>query len=282
MASLLNSLKSKMTKSPAASTQNAAKSDERTRIIMLVDETGSMSSHKAVTISSFNEWLDSNRTKEEDEDQFPKFTLVKFNTTCRIQEHDSVENAPRLTEDNYKPSNMTALYDAIGETLTQYKTEKDNIMVILTDGQENSSRKFTESTIKPMIKEFEDDKGWLFHFLGADQNAWQAASRMGMSDKKFANSYDADEDGFGHAFASNAEQVKVYRGYQAKKKKGYAVSKSAMVVPQMSKSQYIARKNQMDKPMQEAVLQQIRSVQVKEDEAVAQALDAQLNQNSCQ
>merc|ERR1711964_348455 len=83
-------------------------SDDRSRIIMLVDETGSMASAKPVTISSYNEWLDSNRTKEEDEDHFPKFTLVMFNTTTRMKEQDSVETAPRLTEENYRPNNMTA------------------------------------------------------------------------------------------------------------------------------------------------------------------------------
>merc|ERR1739848_720433 len=102
-----------------------------------------MSRHKPVTLSSYNEWLDENRTKEDDEDHFPRFTLVKFNTTTRMQECESVETAPRLDDSNYRPSNMTALYDAIGETLTNYSSERDNIMVIITDGEENSSRKYT-------------------------------------------------------------------------------------------------------------------------------------------
>jgi len=214
----------------------SADDSERSRIIMLVDETGSMQSAKAVTISSYNEWLDSNRTKEEDEDHFPKFTLVKFNTTCRMMEQDSVETATRLTHENYSPNNMTALYDAIGETLTTYKNEKDNIMVMITDGQENSSRKFNQTQVKKMIEEYTEKKGWIFHYLGANQDAWEVGQSIGISKKEFCNTYSADDDGFDHVFKQNIAQTKCYRGYQAKKKKGmYVPSLQELDVPTIEK-----------------------------------------------
>merc|ERR1712170_82659 len=114
---------------------NLSKTDGVPRIIICLDETGSMSSNKAVTISSYNEWLDCNRKKNDDEECFPRFTLVRFNTVSKIEEHDSVETAPRLSDENYQPDNCTALYDAIGRSINSYKDEKNNIMVILTDGR---------------------------------------------------------------------------------------------------------------------------------------------------
>jgi len=219
MSSILNRIASSITGTPTPEKN----SEDKSRIIMLVDETGSMSCNKAVTISSYNEWLDSNRTKEEDEDHFPRFTLVKFNTTCRMNEHESVEQAPSLTTSNYNPNNMTALYDAIGETLTQYRNEKDNIMVIITDGMENSSRKFTQTQVQKLIKEYTDEKGWIFHYLGANQDAWSVGQSIGIMKKEFCNSYVADSDGFEHVWKQNAVQTKAFRGYQAQKKKGYAV-----------------------------------------------------------
>merc|ERR1712019_214299 len=60
--------------------KNLSKTDKIPRIIIVLDETGSMQSSKPVTISSYNEWLDSNRTKDENEDFFPRFTLVRFNS----------------------------------------------------------------------------------------------------------------------------------------------------------------------------------------------------------
>merc|ERR1711981_237125 len=190
---------------------------------MLVDETGSMSCNKPVTIKSYNEWLDGNRTKEEDEDHFPRFTLVKFNTDSRLEEHPSVETAPELTNSNYCPSGMTALYDAIGETLHTYKDEKDNIMVIITDGHENSSWKFNQKKIQDLIKSYTDEKGWIFHYLGANQDAWAVGQSIGIMKKEFCNTYAQSDAGFQHVFAQNVAQTKCYRGYQAQKKKGMAV-----------------------------------------------------------
>merc|ERR1712226_31392 len=217
---------------------------ERSRIIMLVDETGSMSRHKPVTISSYNEWLDSNRTKEEEEEHFPKFTLVKFNTVHKLQEFDSVETAPALSEENYQPNNMTALYDAIGETIECYKNEKDNIMVILTDGQENSSRKWTRDMVSKKITAFTEEMGWIFHYLGANQDAWSVGQSIGITDKKFTTTYSADDGGFDHAFAQNVAQTKCYRGHQAMKKKGmFTPSLQEMAVPTIDKSSYLASKS---------------------------------------
>lgn len=213
-------------------TKHSVTGTDRCRIIMLVDETGSMSSHKQVTISSFNEWLDTNRTKESDEDQFPRFTLVKFNTITKLQEFDSVETAPELTNNNYSPANMTALYDALGETLENYETEKNNIMVIITDGAENSSKKWTQKMVQNKIKLFTDEKGWIFHYLGANQDAWAVGQSIGISDKKFTNSYSADNDGFKHVFRQSAVQCQRYRSYQSQSIQGVqSQSLDELVVP---------------------------------------------------
>jgi len=221
-------------------TKTTEKSTERSRIIMVVDETGSMHRHKPVTISSYNEWLDSNRTKEEDEDHFPKFSMVKFNTVTKLQEFDSVESAPRLSEYDYNPSNMTALYDALGETMMNYESESDNIMVILTDGEENSSRKWTQKMIQEKIKYFTEEKGWIFHYLGANQDAWAVGSSIGITDKKFTSTYSADDGGFQHCFAENSKQTRNYRGHQARKKKGmFTPSLNEMVVPTLDKKSYL-------------------------------------------
>merc|ERR1712226_1816559 len=203
--------------------KNRSKTDARTRIIIVVDETGSMSSHTDVTISSYNEWLDSNRTKEESEDDFPRFTLVKFNTSSSLAEYESVEKAPRLTKENYSPNDMTALHDAIGSTINSYRDERNNIMVIITDGHENN--------------------GWIFHYLGANQDSWAVGSAIGIKDEKFCNSYTADTDGFDHVWAQQAVQTRAYRSYNAKRSKGIAVeSLDELVVPSVDKESYISSK----------------------------------------
>jgi len=225
--------------------KNLSKTDKIPRIIIVLDETGSMQSSKPVTISSYNEWLDSNRTKDENEDFFPRFTLVRFNSGLpELEEHESVETAPRLTNENYNPTNMTALYDAIGKSINSYKDEKDNIMVILTDGEENSSRFFQQSEVKKLLETYSEEYGWIFHYLGASSDSWSVGQQIGIRDPKFCTSYVADDDGFDHAWAENAVQMKAYRGYQAKKSKGISVgSMMSMSVPKLDKSSYLASKS---------------------------------------
>lgn len=224
--------------------KNLSKTDKKPRIIIVLDETGSMSGNKAVTISSYNEWLDSNRSKEEEEEHFPRFTLVRFNTQSELEEHDSVETAPRLSDSNYNPSSCTALYDAIGKSINSYKDEKDNIMVILTDGDENSSKFFDRVQVKSLLEDYTENHGWIFHYLGASTDSWSVGQTIGISDSRFCTSYVADGDGFDHAWAEQAVQMKAYRGYQAKKSRGLSVeSLNDMEVPRIDKASYISERN---------------------------------------
>jgi hypothetical protein len=51
----------------------------------------------------------------------------------------------------------------------------------MTDGQENASRTFDYPQVQKMITEREEADGWAFMFLGADQDAVAAASRVGIA-----------------------------------------------------------------------------------------------------
>ena len=73
----------------------------------------------------------------------------------------------------------------IAETKERHKNLKEKplktFFVIITDGHENASREFETETIKKMIEEQEKEYGWNFVFLGADQNAFDAAHCYGIS-----------------------------------------------------------------------------------------------------
>lgn len=112
---------------------------------------------------------------------------------------------------------MTALYDAIGETITEYKEEMYNICVIITDGEENSSRKFTHKTAMELVKEVTDKKEWIFHYLGANQDAFAVGGNIGV---KNTTNWVQNEEGTKAMFLANQSCVKGYRAQQVRKKKG--------------------------------------------------------------
>lgn len=114
--------------------------------IFLLDKSGSMETVLDDTIGGFNSFV---------REQVPlggTLTLYTFSTTCTCEYRDvPIEDVPFLTQETYIPGGNTALYDAMGTILKDY-AGKEGSFVILTDGQENSSRKFTKNHVKDLIE----------------------------------------------------------------------------------------------------------------------------------
>lgn len=161
-----------------------------THITVVLDESASMGPVRGSTISGFNEWRES-IAKETPE---AKVTLVAFNSdrTHSIFTGEVVSSMRNLSSFDYAPAGMTPLYDAvkqaIRDTQRDLPTDTDVMMVVLTDGQENSS--YTpRSEIAELINSLKNE-GWLFTFLGSNQDAWVEGSKMNL-DKFSTRTYDA-------------------------------------------------------------------------------------------
>ena len=169
-----------------------------TEIIFVLDKSGSMWDVKQDTIGGFNQFL-------EDQKKLPGealFTLITFDTTYNaVSEGALLENAQPLNENTYNPGGGTALFDAvnraISETVTRHNDLGDEdtpgkvILVVLTDGEENSSREVRDlKKISEMVKEREKS-GWEVVFLGADLDNWQGMG-SGLGFSKMANMSKAD------------------------------------------------------------------------------------------
>jgi hypothetical protein len=97
-----------------------------------------------------------------------------------------ISQARLLNESTYNPNCSTPLYDALGESLTRlrYKINQEEdhhvLVTILTDGEENSSKEFTNSMINKMVKELKK-AGWTFTFIGANIDVEKAAAQISVS-----------------------------------------------------------------------------------------------------
>ena len=95
-----------------------------------------------------------------------------------------------LDEKTYTPQGSTNLYDAIGKVMSDVneslktstkRSGRDSVsIVILTDGEENTSRTYNNTDIKRMIEQSES-KEWSFMFLGANIDAFAVGSSLGFS-----------------------------------------------------------------------------------------------------
>lgn len=154
---------------------------------LIVDKSGSMMDCVDNTINGFNEQV--NRIK----DKALQFTeeditmgLTTFNENVK---HLYFQQNPKemvlLSYENYRPSGGTALLDAVGESITAIERQVNAslipttvIVVILTDGYENASKKYNLVNIRNMISKLEETGKWTFSFIGATLDAVDVAASL--------------------------------------------------------------------------------------------------------
>lgn len=166
----------------------------KTLVAIVLDETGSMDIRREETISSVNFYLDGIKK----DDPTALVTIAEFSDMGSTEEkvrflekNTVVTDTYELTEETYRPRGNTPLFDAIGLTIRAVEKESVDrfLFVIVTDGEENSSREFTREQIVSLISEKEKSEKWTFVYLAAGQDAWRGASFIGISTPGTTYSY---------------------------------------------------------------------------------------------
>lgn len=189
---------------------------DRINITCILDRSGSMSTIIEDSIGGFNTFL---KEQQENKDGEAWLSIQLFD-----DRHEELEPLRPINEiaplhnKNYVPRGMTALYDAIGRTITKLKASgtKNNIVVILTDGYENSSREFNSEQIKKLITECEAD-GWKFIYLGANQDAFAVSHSLGIKGGATFN-FAATAAGTLDAYSNMTRSTASYRSDYVNKK----------------------------------------------------------------
>jgi hypothetical protein len=97
--------------------------------------------------------------------------------------NDDVTNVKPITDKEYQPCCCTPLYDAIGKCCTRLERQigdRNDVAVsvtIITDGYENDSKEWTGAAVKKLIERLKE-KGWLFAYIGANQDMEQVRFNM--------------------------------------------------------------------------------------------------------
>ena len=165
---------------------------KHTEIIFLIDKSGSMGRLVDDTIEGFNSFVDGQKDETK-----TTLTTVLFDSMCKtIHNGLDVYEVEPMTKEDYIPGGFTAMLDAVGETINTVQNRHDDmgdakpdsvLFVITTDGEENSSRKFTKADIERMIKHQTNGHGWEFIFLGANIDAVKEAESIGISANRAVN-----------------------------------------------------------------------------------------------
>lgn len=183
----------------------------RTLVGVVLDRSGSMSVVLQDTIGGFNSFVNTQREASADQ----VYVLTQFDTEYEVvQDGVELDDVIVLDSSNYVPRGGTALLDAMGQTIHRMDAimDSDNtidqaLLVVLTDGDENSSKEFTRDQVFKLIEEREAKTNWAFAFLGAGQDAIGQARDLGIGNSV---QYAADGIGTKAAFNSISQSTRCY------------------------------------------------------------------------
>ena len=187
-------------------------------IICVVDRSGSMESIRDDAIGSFNTFLD-------EQQKLPGeclFTYVHFDHEYELVFGGrKIKDVAKLTRDTFQPRGSTALLDAIGRTIVEVgsrfaampEAERPErvLMVIVTDGGENSSRTFTREAINEKIKHQGEVYKWNFIFLAAGPDAFAEANAIGIAPSNIASYTAGDSTAHHYNLHRSSVAAKNYR-----------------------------------------------------------------------
>ena len=208
-------------------TDTTPRSEGESRIynLIILDESGSMSSIRNAALCGANETIQGIKAAQAESPQDNQMlSFVTFDSSSRrddvraIIRCSRIEEVGLLSSRDYNPCGCTPLYDAMGmsiECMKENVKEGDSVLVtVITDGYENSSRLFTASMIKEMVDGLRS-QGWMFTYIGANQDSVEKAREVGIqAAMDFQPSQEGTEMMYRKMNSSNRAFYKKSRAYR--------------------------------------------------------------------
>ena len=163
-----------------------------THISIVLDKSGSMYRVWSDTINGVKSFINEQHKLKSK----CTLSLTVFSDSNSIKFPIVMEDINNITDStidelNIIPDGATALRDAIGATivntgkklaeLDEAKLPDKVLILIQTDGQENSSEEYTTDVLSSLIEDHTSKYSWEFMFVGTDENAVLSAQSYGIS-----------------------------------------------------------------------------------------------------
>ncbi len=131
-------------------------------VVFLLDESGSMSSHQAEVVSTFNEYVRKVKGTAK------SVSLYTFDSSGIREKLYKIapDRVRMLTTADYRPSAATPLFDAMGQVIAKFEFNQRLVQFFThTDGLENASQEWTKHKLDEKIAHLQQHSSWLFTFL---------------------------------------------------------------------------------------------------------------------
>lgn len=166
--------------------------DNFIHICFIIDSSSSMTDAVSDVLGGFDRII-----KEQKENDKGQCSISLFTFASNVEEKFIGRDVKEITNLDYQPSGMTAMNDGIGtaidkvgEWLRDMKEEdrpSKNLIVIITDGEENYSKEYSLKKVQEMIKHQTEKYNWDFMYIGADVTEKKTADNLGISTRSFTS-----------------------------------------------------------------------------------------------
>lgn len=163
-------------------------------LVFIVDKSGSMYPSQQDVVGGFKKTIDEQKANKEG-----KVTVSLFTFNQDVNEEYIGVDINDIKEFEYSPGGSTAMNDGIGTGIYkvgQWLHKKDvngeempgkTLVVVMTDGWENSSKEYSLKQVQDMIKEQTDKYSWEFIYMGTDITTTKAADDLGFKFKTYSS-----------------------------------------------------------------------------------------------
>lgn len=159
-------------------------------VYIALDRSGSMSGERWIhAIDSINEYVEG--LKKEKIEGTVNVVAFDYSQAMRLIDlvvDQSIAYYEPLSHKCANPSGMTPLFDAAANVMDRAleNNAQRTVVVIMTDGEENSSKEYTQAKIKEKVKLLEKLK-WEVIFLGANFDVSNYTQGSGLASTKMRN-----------------------------------------------------------------------------------------------
>lgn len=193
-----------------------------TAICAVIDGSSSMEVIRPGVISGFNEFLDAQK-KDPGE---TVFSLIQFSsiglelTYKKLHDFRNIKEIEPLTTESYAPNGATPLLDAMGKAINEFGAQlaaipeeyrpSKVVFLVITDGEENSSKEFSRLQIKNMTLHQENKYDWKFVYLGANQDSFAESMKIGINRHSTMN-YNYSSQGVARGIMTASASISNYK-----------------------------------------------------------------------
>lgn len=193
----------------------------KTYVAIILDKSYSMEQVRDATISGYNEEISVLKNKAKGDGDW-YFSFITFNENVDpVLWNQPVSTLQEANRETYVPNGRTAMYDAVGYTIERLMRETNYndpnvsyLLIVMSDGLENASRKWTQRALAEKIQELKATERWTITYLGANQDLSKIQQDLNLYSGNIM-AYTSDVAGTTKAFGMMANATARYAAQRA-------------------------------------------------------------------